>query len=209
MIHWSMVMALAAIGCGLPKYSLRAERIKAFSASWQTALDHVEKIYTAGTASRNELLQNQSILFHVLDNYQRVHRKGNQINGKSAIMHCGTCFSSIRAKVPKLPIGTIMKSPANVSFVVTSSELTDCYHCSLQIILQNNNMEINHLHPYDRFHLNEGLVFPAVGWTVSHIPGVSNNNSEITYLNQIVPPSLYFTTPVTCNGDDIIFSDRT
>jgi hypothetical protein len=145
----------------------------------------------------NDKLQNLPHSHRAFDNYQRSIRKKCVSVGKSAITQVGTALLLREDRPFHLPPGTKMRSPRGVPLVVstcvphsvTHSKIMGFMPLEYMMWLSASNVVCSDLHLYDQRRIIEGFLHPEIGWTVTHVPGLSPM-PPVTYVKQEIPPPL-------------------
>ncbi len=200
MIHWALVDTLANIGKGLPTILTRSMNSKAFSASVSKAMSTVRHLYSTSINKINNILQEEASISYVLDNYQRVHSRQSQTDGKSALTHRGTAFSCKQNKIIPLPLETKLISPEGASCKVASSHQINPYTVMIDVIYDDDQTQQS----YD-------VMWPveSMGWKVQSVPGLHDQpNYTLEYLRQHIPSPLLLQIPDDITNDSLIFSSR-
>jgi hypothetical protein len=177
----------------------------------------LDKLYDSTRDARLDLLSNQYTVSLAFDNWQQMATKTWQSNGSSAVFLKGVAAFFKKDKAVLLPIGSIIRSPSNVRFRITSSRFLDPYLILIKgSVMDDHSIQDNAVLPSDVSLTRQSdidrvtrgmLCWPCIGWDVLFLRGVQPS-PELQYIDPIIPPPMH-----ACVGDDvpieaILFSKR-
>ena len=179
-----------------------------FTSTLQTCWKRQNAILKKYMPSFNEKLKCEPSMYGAFDNYNEVLQKINQPDGKAALTHIGTAYYAIQAKPIELPVGTSILSPHGISSTVTSC--TRKSHSRYLICGNPTSSEVNATPGMiaESSLILTGLVWPALGWTVSSMPGFAKMPPLIYRRQEVPPPMRAWVRHDASDGDIVLDRSR-
>jgi len=203
--HWSMLSPLAHHCKGFRQPGQKSMH-NAAACTLKTAWNECDKLFEECTPARKEEIDEQPTLSSSFDNWQRQIPKVYQTDGKSSVYLRGTAYYIKKDKTFILPIGTIMKSPLEIRFTITSCVRHDIYYSVITgTILDKDSISTT---PQIKTQIeaiqNGGVMWPKVGWIVESMPGF-DDCKDLEYVDQYIPAPLRARVPKAATTEDILF----
>ena len=184
--HWAIVEPLALWFKGYRQPN--NARSNGTSATLNTCWQGIEAIRSRCLPTFQEKLQCEPRCHGAFDNFNMVTSKQTTAEGKSAITHIGTSSLVKEDRPYILPVGTKMSSPLGTKFRVVGC--TDHSDTRVLVIGQVENDSLPEgTEIADRALIEEGFLYPEVGWLILDMPGFTAR-PPVTLLGQVVPPPL-------------------
>jgi hypothetical protein len=185
--HWSKVEPLGYYFKGYNQphgCSLSA----GFTTTLQTCWKHLDVMYTKHVPAFNAKLRECAITTGCFDNHNEVKRKKAQTDGKSAVTHIGTAYALKQDRPIELLIGTKMRSPSGIHFVITSCEdIGDNQYFVCGSTPESNNT--GRIANSELELIKNGSIWPSIGWSINSMPGLQPMPA-LEYHRQMIPPPL-------------------
>ena len=214
---WAMIPPIAAYSRGHmhnpPNHPLHGAGCNEITM-WSS----LDKLYDSTKLARIDLMTHQYTISIAFDNWQQQKAKTWQNQGSSAVFLNGVAAFLKKDKTILLPIKSIIRSPSNVRFRITSRQFLDPYLILVKgvVVGEGDLTEDDAILPSDvtlsrQADINRVtggmLAWPVVGWDVLFLHGLPRC-SELSYVDPVIPPPLHACIGTDVSIDDILFTER-
>ena len=170
-------------------------------------LGTAKKIYNRFLPTFEEALESEKTINRAYDNYNDILPFKANKEGKNAITHLGTAYFATKSKPIDLPNETVVRSPHDVQFVVTSCDSRDQYQ---YLVFGTPISQLESVAPEvvaDKNIILAGVVWPEIGWEVVSMPGFTKR-PPLTYAKQEIQPPRRAWVDKAATNNDILFDRK-